>query len=152
MHKGEINNVYNVGSYDEISNLTLCSKLLTYLNIPHATQEELHKWVKHTIDRPFNDHRYAVDGTKLRQLGWEQKTSFSEGMKITVDWYKNFGEKWWGDITTVLTPFPTVHGTQVEAGVETVTEIPETFQVGPDDELSLGKKRKVGGDDTTMTA
>jgi len=73
-------------------------------------------------------------------------------MKITVDWYKNFGEKWWGDITTVLTPFPTVHGTQVEAGVETVTEIPETFQVGPDDELSLGKKRKVGGDDTTMTA
>jgi len=152
LHKGEINNVYNVGSYDEISNLTLCSKLLTYLNIPHATQEELHKWVKHTIDRPFNDHRYAVDGTKLRQLGWEQKTSFSEGMKITVDWYKNFGEKWWGDITTVLTPFPTVHGTQVEAGVETVTEIPETFQVGPDDELSLGKKRKVGGDDTTMTA
>merc|ERR1712098_275623 len=77
LHKGQMDQIYNVGSYDEISNLTLCSKLLTYLDIPHSTQEELHKWVKHTVDRPFNDHRYAVDGTKLRQLGWEQKTSFS---------------------------------------------------------------------------
>lgn len=66
-------------------------------------------------------------------------------MKITVDWYKRFGEQWWGDISKVLTPFPTVHGTEVEAGEQTVTDIPETFNVGPDDELSLGKKRKVGG-------
>lgn len=63
-------------------------------------------------------------------------------MKITVDWYKRFGERWWGDITTVLTPFPTVHGTDVEAGEEIVEDIQENFDVGPDDELSL-KKRKV---------
>src|ERR1700761_1340298 len=55
LHKGAIGQIYNVGSYDEISNLSLCSKLLTYLDIPHSTQEELHKWVKHTHDRPFND-------------------------------------------------------------------------------------------------
>jgi dTDP-D-glucose 4,6-dehydratase len=108
LHKGAIGQIYNVGSYDEISNKELCAKLLTYLDIPHATQEDLHKWVKHTHDRPFNDRRYAVDGTKLRQLGWDQKTSFEKGLSTTVDWYKKFGEQWWGDITKVLTPFPEV--------------------------------------------
>ncbi|PBP17432.1 dTDP-glucose 4,6-dehydratase [Diplocarpon rosae] len=142
LHKGELNQIYNVGSYDEISNLTLCSKLLTYLDIPHQTQEELHKWVKHTIDRPFNDHRYAVDGTKLRQLGWEQKTSFSDGMAITVDWYKRFGEKWWGDISKVLTPFPTVAGTEVVASHEKVEEISDNMIVDSDDKTTLAKKRK----------
>lgn len=99
--------IYNVGSYDEISNITLCHKMLTVLDIPHSTQEELRRWVKYTHDRPFNDHRYAVDGTKLRNLGWDQRTTFAEGLAITVDWYRQFGETWWGDITQVLTPFPT---------------------------------------------
>ncbi|KAG4419765.1 hypothetical protein IFR04_007075 [Cadophora malorum] len=142
LHKGQMDQIYNVGSYDEISNLTLCSKLLTYLDIPHSTQEELHKWVKHTVDRPFNDHRYAVDGTKLRQLGWEQKTSFSDGMAITVDWYKRFGEKWWGDITKVLTPFPTVTGTEVVASNELVEDIHDNMIVDSDDKMTLAKKRK----------
>jgi len=139
--------IYNVGSYDEISNLTLCSKLLTYLNIPHSTQKELHKWVKHTHDRPFNDHRYAVDGTKLRQLGWDQKTSFSDGMAITVDWYRKFGERWWGDITKVLTPFPTVLGSEVVESYEHAEEIKDDMIIDNDDHVVLqaAKKRKIDG-------
>lgn len=113
LHKGTLGQVYNVGSYDEIANITLCSHLLKYLQIPHETQEQLHKWIKHTHDRPFNDHRYAVDGTKLRNLGWDQKTTFEKGLATTVEWYKNFGEQWWGDITKVLTPFPEVEGKKV---------------------------------------
>lgn len=139
--------IYNVGSYDEISNLTLCSKLLTYLDIPHSTQQQLRKWVKHTHDRPFNDHRYAVDGTKLRQLGWDQKTSFSDGMAITVDWYRKFGERWWGDITKVLTPFPTVLGSEVVESYEVVEEIKDDMIVDNDDHVVLqaAKKRKMDG-------
>lgn len=112
--------IYNVGSYDEISNIDLCIKLLSYLKVPHDTQEHLQRWIKHTRDRPFNDHRYAVDGTKLRKLGWEQKTSFSAGMSITVEWYKRFGEQWWGDISQVLTPFPIVAGNEIFASGETL--------------------------------
>ena len=59
-------------------------------------------------DRPFNDKRYAVDASKLRSLGWEQKTSFEDGLKLTVDWYRRFGRTWWGDVEGVLTPFPEV--------------------------------------------
>jgi dTDP-glucose 4,6-dehydratase len=140
LHKGQLGQVYNVGSYDEISNLELCSKLLTEIGIPHEGPEEFSKWVKYTHDRPFNDHRYAVDGTKLRKLGWDQKTSFADGLKITVNWYKQFGEQWWGDISKVLSPFPIVDGDTVMSDKEPVTDSPQ-----PQEGQNLTKKRKVDG-------
>jgi dTDP-D-glucose 4,6-dehydratase len=146
LHKGAIGQIYNVGSYDEISNLSLCSKLLTYMDIPHSTQEELHKWIKHTHDRPFNDRRYAVDGTKLRKLGWDQKTTFENGLAITVDWYRKYGEKWWGDITKVLTPFPEVANKKVVAAKEVQIENLEgDMVVDKNDDMTL-KKRTTGGE------
>ncbi|CAK7273631.1 hypothetical protein SEPCBS57363_005748 [Sporothrix epigloea] len=125
LHKGEIGHVYNVGSYDEISNLDLCSHLLKQVGIKHDTPEEFKKWVKYTHDRPFNDHRYAVDGTKLRKLGWEQKTSFADGLRVTVDWYKRFGEHWWGNIGKVLSPFPVVVDRLVMSDKEPVSDSPQ---------------------------
>lgn len=141
LHKGTLGQVYNVGSYDEISNLQLCSMLLDELNIPHKTPEEFSKWVKYTHDRPFNDHRYAVDGTKLRQLGWEQGTSFAEGLSITVDWYRRFGEEWWGDISKILSPFPMVVEAEVIADKEEISDTPQ-----------LAKKRKLGDTNGTKPA
>lgn len=108
LHKGQVGQVYNIGSCDEVSNLELCGLLLDRMSIPHDTPEQLRKWIKHTRDRPFNDRRYAVDDTKLRRLGWEQKVSIHEGLKITVDWFTQFGESWWGDISHALAPFPVV--------------------------------------------
>ncbi|KAK7414384.1 hypothetical protein QQX98_006749 [Neonectria punicea] len=108
LHKGEVGQTYNVGSYNEVSNLDLCDKLLELLKIPHKTPEQIRKWIKYTHDRPFNDQRYATNDTKLRLLGWEQKTGITQGLRITVDWYTQFGETWWGDISHVLTPFPVV--------------------------------------------
>jgi dTDP-glucose 4,6-dehydratase len=66
-------------------------------------------------------------------------------MAITVDWYKRFGEKWWGDISKVLTPFPTVAGTEVIASEEVVEDINEAMVVDSDDKMTLGKKRKIDG-------
>lgn len=59
-----------------------------------------------------------MDGTKLKKLGWVQKTSFEEGLKITVEWYRRFGSTWWGDIEDVLSPFPIVQGKKVYKGGE----------------------------------
>lgn len=100
------------------------------MGIPYETPAEFTKWVKYTHDRPFNDHRYAVDGTKLRQLGWEQKTSFKDGLKATVEWYRLFGERWWGDITKVLSPFPVVDGREVTSDQEPITDQPQTHSGG----------------------
>ncbi|KAK4151519.1 hypothetical protein C8A00DRAFT_35848, partial [Chaetomidium leptoderma] len=129
LHRGQLGQIYNVGSHDEISNLALCKKLLAEMNIltpiltpitpitptpitpiltpitptttiPHSApppppspslEEEFSRWVKYTHDRPFNDHRYAVDATKLKQLGWAQRTTLEAGLRVTVAWYRRFG-------------------------------------------------------------
>jgi hypothetical protein len=112
-HKGVIGQIYNIASKDEISNSDICHRLLDIFGLPHQTEAELDTWVQHTEDRPFNDQRYATDGSKLSALGWQPKMSFNDGLKKTVDWYCRFGEVWWGDISRVLTSFPVVEGTEI---------------------------------------
>lgn len=112
-HKGDIGQIYNIASKDEVSNIEICHKLLEIHGLPCKTTAELDTWVQHTQDRPFNDQRYATDGSKLAALGWRAKTRFDEGLQETVDWYRRFGEVWWGDISRVLTPFPVVEGTEI---------------------------------------
>ncbi|KAK9461328.1 uncharacterized protein V1516DRAFT_664486 [Lipomyces oligophaga] len=103
LHKGTIGQIYNIGTADEISNLDLCKQLLDCFGYS-ATQHEA--FIQHTQDRPFNDCRYAIDATRLKKLGWAQKTPFDQGIQITVDWYRTFGLTWWGDISDILTAFP----------------------------------------------
>ena len=81
--------------------------------LAHETPTDLEKSIHYTEDRPFNDQRYATDGTKLAALGWHPKTSFDDGLRTTVEWYRQFGEVWWGDISRVLTSFPVVEGTEI---------------------------------------
>lgn len=100
LHRGKVGQVYNVDSRDEVSNISLCKMLLAEFG--HDPDRDFHSIVKYTVDRPFNDRRYAVDATKLKQLGWSQKTSFADGLKLTVEWYRKFGDRWWGDIDNLL--------------------------------------------------
>ncbi|KAL6702472.1 hypothetical protein ACN47E_001627 [Coniothyrium glycines] len=112
-HKGEVGQIYNIASKVEMSNHEICRKLLSAFNVTHETESDVQRWVEHTEDRPFNDQRYATDGSKLSGLGWEPRVSFDEGLRITVDWYRRFGEVWWGDISRVLTSFPVVAGNEI---------------------------------------
>ncbi|KAJ3310202.1 hypothetical protein HDV04_005219 [Boothiomyces sp. JEL0838] len=117
LHKGTIGQIYNIGSMNEVSNKDLCKLLLDEFGIPKS---DFGKWVEHTHDRPFNDMRYAVDAAKLMKLGWTQKTSFEKGLKLTVDWYRTYGEVWWGDISHCLSAFP-VADTHCKPAVSTCT-------------------------------
>lgn len=51
-------------------------------------------------------HADAVDGSKLKALGWTQATPFLAGLRQTIAWYRTYGETYWGDITALLSPFP----------------------------------------------
>lgn len=81
--------------------------------------------IQHTKDRPFNDRRYAVDGSKLRHLGWQQRVSFEDGLTNTVDWYGKF-PTWWGSIDDILSPFPEMK--KEEADVEEAGTRPKSSQ------------------------
>jgi hypothetical protein len=149
LHRGQIGEIYNVASRDEISNFDLSMELLSHFDISTPSART---WIEFTKDRPFNDKRYAVDSTKLRRLGWEQKTSFKEGLKITVDWYREFGKDWWGDVDSVLTPFPVVR----EGDVHVDGELRKNTMLGVEGKASgsvtgkgvgVPKKRPLDEDD-----
>ncbi|KAJ4288185.1 hypothetical protein N0V90_012202 [Kalmusia sp. IMI 367209] len=112
-HKGDIGQIYNIATTDEISNTDICHKLLKLFGLPHDTFADFERSVQYTEDRPFNDQRYATDGSKLAALGWQPKTGFDDGLRKTVEWYRQFGEIWWGDISRVLTSFPVMEGTEI---------------------------------------
>lgn len=123
-HRGSEGEIYNIGSYEEVANKDLCFLLLEQFGI---SKEEFSNWVEFSKDRPFNDLRYAVDCSKLIKLGWEQRTSFSQGLAITVDWYRRFGDKWWGDITHCLTAFPEIHSEKYSVESETPQNLVSMF-------------------------
>jgi nucleoside-diphosphate-sugar epimerase len=84
--KGEINNVYNIGSTDEYNVIEIATILLNYIKGP---EEKIEDWIEHIKDRNFNDFRYAINTTKLNNLGWEKTINFNDGIKKTIEWYMN---------------------------------------------------------------
>jgi dTDP-glucose 4,6-dehydratase len=54
--------------------------------------------IEYVADRPGHDLRYAMDFSKAKnELGWYPRTSFDDGLDITLKWYK-VNEDWWKKI------------------------------------------------------
>jgi dTDP-glucose 4,6-dehydratase len=65
--------------------------------VTQAILDELGKpWslVRSVPDRPGHDRRYALDGRKIRALGWRPRVAFEDGIRRTVRWY-TANEDWW---------------------------------------------------------
>lgn len=78
---------YNVTSDDRLSNLELAQE------IAEAMGKELkYEYIDHHSSRPGHDKHYSLCGDKLKDLGWEQKISFKESLKNTVEWQQNHPE------------------------------------------------------------
>lgn len=89
LQKGKIGETYCIGSTtEEINNLTVIKRLLEIL----GQDDSMIEFVK---DRPGHDRRYAIDWSKIKnELHWEPKFPFEEGLKKTIEWYKE-NEQWW---------------------------------------------------------
>ena len=81
MNKGEIGEVYNIGTDNEWANIDLGRKILQIMGKP----EDL---LQSVTDRPGHDRRYALDYDKLkREFDWKPSISFNDGLAETVRWY-----------------------------------------------------------------
>ena len=80
--------VFNVGADNERDVLAIADTILTTLGKPASL-------LKHVVDRPGHDRRYAVDWSRLAQrTGWRPTVPFDEGIAETVRWYATH-EQWW---------------------------------------------------------
>jgi len=85
--KGEPGGAYNIATGTEVSGVQIADTILRLCGKPSS--------LKHFVkDRLGHDYRYALDTKKLRPLGWEPAIQSSEGLRLTVDWYRR-NEAWW---------------------------------------------------------
>jgi len=81
IENGKIGEIYNISSGHGISNLEVLNTVFEIL----GQGEEL---VEYVPDRLGHDRRYALDCSKLKQLGWEPKYDFKGALDYTIDWYR----------------------------------------------------------------
>ncbi|MCU0494287.1 MAG: dTDP-glucose 4,6-dehydratase [Chloroflexaceae bacterium] len=90
LHKGQLGEIYNVGTGVETHNIDMARKILDLLGKPHSL-------ITYVADRAGHDRRYALDVSKLQALGWHSRHSFDQALEKTVRWFVD-NEAWWRPI------------------------------------------------------
>jgi len=86
--KGRAGESYNIGTGVEKSIEQITDAILDILGKPASLKT-------YVPDRPGHDRRYLLDSSKIRrELGWEPRISFEDGLRQTVEWYRDNPE-WW---------------------------------------------------------
>jgi dTDP-glucose 4,6-dehydratase len=87
LRRGRDGEVYNIGGGHEVANLAITREILRLLGKPESL-------IQPVTDRPGHDRRYALDSTKVAQLGWAPRHPFASALAATVRWYREH-EAWW---------------------------------------------------------
>ncbi len=91
LDRGAAGGTYNIpGDGVERPNRAVTEAILQHLGKPWSL-------VRTVPDRPGHDRRYALDGSRLQELGWRPRVAFEEGIAQTIDWYAAHRD-WWAPI------------------------------------------------------
>jgi len=86
--KGLDGEIYNITSWNEISNKTIVEKILNIMGKPNNL-------IEYVGDRPGHDKRYSIDSSKIQnEVGWRPKYDFEQALRETVEWYLQ-NQDWW---------------------------------------------------------
>lgn len=112
LRNGTVGEVYNVGGFNEESNINivrliidivhrLCVENPEYARLSAIPVEDInYDLITFVADRPGHDMRYAIDPGKIaRQLGWYPETPFAIGIEKTVKWYLD-NREWVNHVTS----------------------------------------------------
>ena len=83
IEKGSAGNIYNIGSNIERSNNEIALALI------EIAKPDFSGSIVYIEDRKGHDHRYALNCTKMSNLGFFPEIEFEFGLKQTFDWYKS---------------------------------------------------------------
>lgn len=89
LQKGRKGQCYNIGGNFEMKNIDLLQLLIeSVAKAKGENSSEYTPLISFVEDRPGHDLRYSLSSEKLQEeLGWKPKSSFTEGLEKTVDWY-----------------------------------------------------------------
>lgn len=87
LHEAPAGGVYNVGTGLETSGNQVAQAVLEVLGKSQSL-------IQYVADRPGHDYRYALDTTRIRELGWRPRVDFRAGIEATVRWYLEH-QDWW---------------------------------------------------------
>lgn len=90
LRRGQIGEVYNIGTGSELRNIDMTHLVLDTLGKPYDL-------IQPVTDRPGHDRRYSLDVSKLKALGWQPRHTCAEAVVKTVRWYQA-NEWWWRKI------------------------------------------------------
>lgn len=82
---GENGEIYNVVGDIELDNLEMANKIAKVVMNRELIAEEV-EFIDFYKSRPGHDRRYALDGMKIREAGWEPKVPFDESLERTIKW------------------------------------------------------------------
>jgi len=85
LDEGKPGETYNIGADAQAKNRDVADSLIEIVGSGA---------VEHVDDRPGHDHRYAIDSSKLRNLGWRPTVGLEAGLERTVAWYRERRD-WW---------------------------------------------------------
>ena len=94
--KGRVGQTYNIGGRAERNNLFIVNKICEILDEikPRSDGKSYKEQITFVKDRLGHDLRYAINCSKIeKELGWNPKHNFEDGLKETIQWYLN-NEDW----------------------------------------------------------
>ncbi len=88
LEKGRSGEVYNLGGGNGTANIEITKQLLQLTGRDES-------FIQYVQDRPGHDRVYLIDHTKAtRELDWNPRVSFAQGLAETVQWYRE-NRPWW---------------------------------------------------------
>lgn len=91
IRKGTVGEIYNIGANCQKQNIDVVKTILKEM-------DKKESMISYVEDRPGNDLRYALSNEKIKkELNWEPLYTFEEGLRSTIEWYKN-NREWFNNI------------------------------------------------------
>ena len=90
LDRGANREKYNIVGEKEVSNLDMAKFISNTLSKELKYEmEDFHG------SRPGHDLRYALDGYKMKEMGWEVPVTFEDSLTKTINWYLDDKNKKW---------------------------------------------------------
>ncbi|XP_061082072.1 dTDP-D-glucose 4,6-dehydratase-like isoform X1 [Conger conger] len=93
MEKGMLGEIYNIGTTCELAVTQLARELIKMMQ-GLSQDSDVDGWMEFVEDRPCQDLGYPLIFDKIQRLGWRPMVSWEEGIRKTIDWYKENSHDW----------------------------------------------------------